>query len=376
MKVAAFFALAIGGLLAPLAALVVALLLSPFPYERFGPGPVEPPPAAAELAHQFAPGAMAIPLTAVGGRACTAGFRGAWPDGTAVGVAAFRSADAAGEAVEALLARGDFQLTSRTNALRYSEGSGRRADGTPVQVLAWTEGSWLLWIEAPDAVAFEARLRTLPFLRSRAAKPLADRCLGDLFPLALIGYFGWLVVLVPAWTRTASWAAVIRPPPGVAPVDAAELRRRLLALRHPDHPYAIREEGAFLIAEWNVVDRRWLEILSAGGARIVHRIRLRVDADDRTVRTQDCEGSLRWTTGGLLSAPEISWTVSRGITFFEYQYAAHPAFTVENGRIRFSPAATWSFRLSEMKNPLVQIVTQSGWTYRPVLSFLSRALFG
>lgn len=375
MRVFAFFALAIGGLLLPGAVLVLLLVLSPFPYERVGPAATLDAPEARALAASFAPGGSATALDAVGAVPCRSGTRAQWPDSTAVGVAVLNDADQANAALEALFRSDGWDFTSRTNAIQYAAGSGRRSNGDPVQIFAWTEGAWLLWLEAPDEARLRGRVEQSSFLRVRAQEPLGSRLLGADFPYTVALYLVWLVCLVPAWTRTASWAAVVAPDRGIPAVADAELRRRLLALRDARHPFEIREDGPWLLVTWKL-EQQWLQIMSAGGVRLVHRLRLRIDPDDHTVRVRDEQGQLHWSTGTLGSAPEISWSASRGITFFEYQFSAHPAFTVERGQIVFKPDLHYRFRLSELKDPVLRIVCGSGWTWRPVLAFWNRALFG
>ncbi len=376
MRVLVFFLVAIGGLLLPLALVVLLLLLSPFPYERFGPAPVSPPPTASVLASQFAPDSRATPISSVGEVPCTSGMRANWEDGSSVGVAAFASAETAAQALEALFRSPGYDFRSRTNALRYLEGAGVREDGSPLKLFAWTEADWLFWIEARGAEAFDRRLSGLPFLRPRARKPFADRLLGENILWLFGGLLGYIAVLVPVWTRTASWAAVVPATSGVAPVGIDELRRRILALDHPQHPIRVGVEGPWITVEWKLADARWCEILGAAGVHTVHRLRLRLDADDHTVRAQDHQGTVRWATGTLGLAPEISWSVQRGIVFADVHFEAHPSLAVEQGTVVFRPAHGYSYNLNEIKAPVIRIIADSGWTYRPVLSFLSRALFG
>lgn len=380
MRVVLFFAVACGGILLPNVLLVVLLLASPFPYERIGPGPVDPQPTTGRaLAAGFAPDARDLQeLPDLCGLVPRAAVRAAWSDGTAVGIAAFATTDDAGRAEERLLDRDDWHITERTNALKYRRGVGKGAAGGPLEVFLWTEGAWLFWIEAPTAAALDERVARLPFLRLRAEKPFADRLFTTGIPWLLGGLLVYVLCLVPVFTRTASWAAVVAPagPPGGAPVAAAELARRLLALNGPDSPFTVTVEGDWATAEWRLVDRKWLQIASANRVRLVHRVRLRLDAEDLTARAQDQQSELRWSVDGLALAAALSWRAIRGITFFEYRYEAQYGFLVEGGRVRFAPAYSFSFNLAELKDPLVKVVTQSGWTYRPVLGFASRALFG
>ncbi len=376
MRVVVFFLVAFGGLLLPVGSAALALLLAPFPYERTGPRPETPPPSHEILASRFAPGGPDSPLSAVGSLPCISGMRAGWNDDSALGIAAFGSAEEAAGAVDALFRLDSWSFTSRTNAFRYTAGAGSRSDGKPVELFAWTEDSWLFWIEAPSSETMEQRIRALPFIEPRLEKPLIDRLFGEQVGLLLGIFAGYLILLVPVWTRTASWAAVAPARSGVTPVPCDELRRRLLALNRPDHPFRVTVDGPWITAEWNVVDRHWVEILSASGIRLVHRVRMRLDPDDTTVRAQDHQGSLTWSTGTLGLAPQIAWSVERGIVFADYRFGVHPALRVENGRLVFGAAAAYRFNLAEMKGPIVEVVTQSGWTWRPVLSFLSRALFG
>ena len=142
-----------------------------------------------------------------------------------------------------------------------------------------------------------------------------------------------------------------------------EVRQRLLALNRETAPYQIRDssaEGVDLIAEWKIVDARWYEIFAKANLTKVFRIYMKFDESKHEVRAKDEEYTVEWRAG----VPSLSLSASKFSgqkTSIEFGTAY--AFTEE-----FKPGQVYNYRFntSEIKKPIQEAVTASGWTYKGV----------
>ena len=200
----------------------------------------------------------------------------------------------------------------------------------------------------------------------------------DAFLLRTLGpVLLWALLAVPWFGRMASWAGASPPALGARVLDAATLRRNLLALGGGALPFTVtggaRDDE--LIVDWRYADTRLTSALQLTGRRRVHRIVLRLDERRHVVCAQDRHATLDWSAGGAKNAASLDWRASRGITLFQYEHETELGIGVENGRLSITPRASYTFDLRELKGPVVATVTRSGWEWRPVVAF-SRLLGG
>ena len=159
------------------------------------------------------------------------------------------------------------------------------------------------------------------------------------------------------------------PAPGVAPVPAEELQRRLLALNNDQVPFSIAPgpggEAGDLVAEWKVVDAQWLEIFAKAGIEKTHRIYLTFDVSESEVRVLEESWDVQWRAG----VPEITVSAEafRGRTLGSKSFGTGYAFKGINP-LDYGQVYNYRFDVSEMKDPIATVVTGGGWTFRPVVS--------
>src|SRR5262245_19171119 len=177
----------------------------------------------------------------------------AYDDGSRAHVARFEDAYAAVGALEGFFDSPGRMSSTRTNAHHFTRGNGALHDGTPFEVFAWTEGPWLFAVEAKSATELEARMDRLVFLRRTDGLGPSDPLHGRL-PLLIIGLIAWIAIMIPIWTRTASWAAVVAPSGAARAVDRAELERRLRALDIPGGPFTVQIDRGYAVIEWRIGD--------------------------------------------------------------------------------------------------------------------------
>ncbi len=178
------------------------------------------------------------------------------------------------------------------------------------------------------------------------------------------------------WNRIGSWAAAVVPAPGVEPVSGPELRRRLLALNDLDAPLrAVERKDGTIDVTWRLADARWAGLMTLSGVRTIASIRLRLSEKERVCRALDIARSLRFTADGPRTGFSLEGAFFRGIVLGRWEYEKQAGIVVRDGLPTVGTAYEYTFRHAELKNPVVNIVVQGGWQYRPVM-FLSRILGG
>ena len=154
-----------------------------------------------------------------------------------------------------------------------------------------------------------------------------------------------------------------RPPAGTPVRSPQEVLNGLMSLNRDTAPYRLidgKSEKVDLIAEWRIVEAEWYEVFSKAGLSKTFRIYLKLDAAQHEVRAMDREYTLEWAVG----VPKLSVAVSsfKG-QIQEVEFGKAYAFTET-----LAPGQVYNYRFStkELKQPIQDTVTSSGWTYRGV----------
>jgi hypothetical protein len=156
------------------------------------------------------------------------------------------------------------------------------------------------------------------------------------------------------------------PAADVPAITAEELRQRLLALNHEQVPFRVATEAgddADLVAEWKIVDADWYEIFGRAGLEKVHRLLLGLDESEHEVRVLEQSLNVEWHAG----VPNLSLSVEKfqGRTLGSFEYGKAAGFTGVNP-LAIGEIYEYRFKASEMKDPIAEVVTEAGWTWRPV----------
>ncbi len=207
----------------------------------------------------------------------------------------------------------------------------------------------------------------------KGAAPLfpALQPLGRLFEPAAMKAAGLMlmVLLYSAWFfKGAAWAAGAPPAPGVAALAAPDLAARLESINALDVPFRVErgERAGEFFATWRYADAKWVDYARAHGIRHTFKIRLVLDESSRVVRTTDYGARYDWSAGA--DSARIQWNAAIGIVFFQTEQRRVFGLQLdEQGRFKPELSYAYKFNLQEMKNPLIHAVTQSGWSWRPVV---------
>lgn len=150
---------------------------------------------------------------------------------------------------------------------------------------------------------------------------------------------------------------------GATKLSATELRMALLALNRDTAPWLVRDgapEGCDLVAEWKIVDARWYEIFAKASLSKVFKILMKFDEAKSEVRSVDHEFTVEWRAG----APMLSAAVEA----FRGQKTEISFGTAYGFTETLAPGQIYNYRFNtkELKEPLQNTVTQSGWRWQGV----------
>lgn len=154
-----------------------------------------------------------------------------------------------------------------------------------------------------------------------------------------------------------------RPPTGTPVLSPSEVRDRLLALSRPTAPWRISDgasDGVDLVAEWRLHEKAYGSAFQQAQKTTVFRIFLKLDGGAHEVRAGDREYTLRWDLDGLKLT--LAGSAFRG----QKQTVAFggPAHYTE--QLPSGEKVEYRFDTREIKRPLQEAVTTSGWTYKGV----------
>ena len=163
-----------------------------------------------------------------------------------------------------------------------------------------------------------------------------------------------------------SLKGITRAKAGVSPLSKEELLAKLLDLNREDLPFKVEKGGDVdLLAQWKIVDTSWYEIFAKANLEKVHKILLSLNEDERTVKVLEESYGISWRAG----VPTFSLEMEKfqGRTIGSKSFGIGYAFKGPDP-LSFGKVYQYRFDVSEMKRPIVETVTGSGWDFVPVIS--------
>lgn len=288
-----------------------------------------------------------------------------FPDGSNGLLAHFPDYKAAQAGWSAYLQGQGLALTGRGDSERGYATT--RATGERVYALP-TGRTLVVWIAANDPMIRKRATAagwTVPW-RAPLEGGSGGSGVGRFFAIAA-GMAALAVFAAFVFFRGTSWAGSSRAREGVSPVAASELEARLLAINELGQPFSIEPgsaPGEFL-ATWRWADARWMDFARLHKMTRVHRIRLRLNPETRTVTSTDFVAEFDGSAG--LDGARLRWRHERGVVLF--QHSEGRVFGVQfdtNGLPKAEAGYMYRFNLNEMKSPLIEAVTRAGWNWKPV----------
>lgn len=162
-----------------------------------------------------------------------------------------------------------------------------------------------------------------------------------------------------------------------------DVSKALLALNNADVPFRIvmgDGKDADLIAEWNLVDAKWRDLIRIAGVKKVFKMFLKLDHAAREVRSLDQEYNLSWDAGMpvLKAGKELQASFTAEIfqgrehkkeyqTAFRAEDILKSVFGLLCGKCAApKPIYEYKFDTGEIKTPIINAVTKCGWTLKQV----------
>lgn len=255
-------------------------------------------------------------------------------------------------------------VTSNTSvdagALKYVRYRGEGVSG-----LIWVSGTWLFGAEARDQAALEK------LIQASRAGGVGDPGLAGSLP-SMVALFGLatvaLIFLIWLLVRLIVRGLAVRPAAGTPALNRQQLVQQLLALNDPERPWIVRPgPEADLVAEWKYADARWWGVLGKAGVKKAYRLRLYFDEARHQCGALDEFGEIDWSAG-LLSAPGVHFSQSffRGIQLVKKERGVAYGFKTPTGG-GAGKVLDYAFDIDEVKQPVIDAVVASGWTYQPIV---------
>jgi hypothetical protein len=180
-----------------------------------------------------------------------------------------------------------------------------------------------------------------------------------------------LVQVFVVFPLLGSWAAAVEPKSEVR-LPTEEVRRRLLSLNDESLPFVVVQDSDNanrVTASWKIADEKWIELFAARGLRIQYALRMKLLEAKCVVEAQDNFKRFEYTAGlgarGIRFRSRFSFF--KGISLFQYQRGLRYGLIFKDGELKIDYAYNYRFSMAEIKNPIIDIVTESGWTFKPVI---------
>lgn len=191
--------------------------------------------------------------------------------------------------------------------------------------------------------------------------------------ITAVGLFtgAWVLAQFFVFGRVASWASTVEASPGASPVTAATLASRLLALNGLRAPWQVsagNRPGEYFV-DWRYADATWLDSMRVHGLTRTYRLVLRLDERGHIVRALERHAELDWSASAAPTLATLRWQASYGINFFKYQHGRVFGLQIRNGQPTLDLSYAYTFSLRELKNPIIDLVADAGWQFRPVITF-------
>ena len=165
----------------------------------------------------------------------------------------------------------------------------------------------------------------------------------------------------------------------MTPKTMAEIQQLALAINSPDQPFGITAAGTQIVGHWNILDAKWLGLLSANSAAKDYTITFDLDAANHqfsyTERDKTTNATAGTAPGGGISLGGSS-SFFKGKEFGTHDIGMDIGFGMKDKDkpVQAVGVVTYNFSNAQIKDPIMQLLQQSGWTEKKAGIF--KKLFG
>ncbi len=177
------------------------------------------------------------------------------------------------------------------------------------------------------------------------------------------------ILLLYVLPKMGSWATTIKAIPGVQPIPMNDLLEKLNSINSLDAPLTIKQ-GKIpneLIVQWNVASQKWVGLMFAGGVKFIYTLTIRLDENKHIAKVREKQVSASWDAGVLHAG--FNFSFFQGINLFTFKTSQLTGIIWKDGKFVLDNAYKYTFNPNEIKDPISQVITQSGWDFVPVVFF-------
>ena len=180
---------------------------------------------------------------------------------------------------------------------------------------------------------------------------------------------------------TSTWATTIYAHQGVTPVSIEQMRSRLVGLNDEKIPFEIivdKKNPNKIVARWNIIDSKWLQIFSANRLTIYYELRMRLvdrGSKGKYVKAQDYLRKMEYSIGTDVLNPlqihlHYNFNLNKGIIPYHYDKRLLYGLIYNDDQFKIDYAYNFRFVNIEIKNPIIKVITESGRDFRPTVFLL------
>jgi hypothetical protein len=162
--------------------------------------------------------------------------------------------------------------------------------------------------------------------------------------------------------KGGAWVAAVDPDEGVKSIPKEELKTILMKINELDVPFEVIEKDSDTYSvEWKM-DKKWQGILESRQVKILYHLGMKLNDRRKSVSVIESKRNVVLEKGILRL--KAGFELFRGITFKSYEKEAVYGLSYTDGRLAVT-GYNYTFNVQEIKNPLIELVTGSGWKWEP-----------
>ena len=149
----------------------------------------------------------------------------------------------------------------------------------------------------------------------------------------------------------------------IPPLAKRRLLEKLLSLNSSSLPYEIKPaRDTDILIEWKIVDAEWAGVFSREGLKRVYRAYILLDENLHAVRYCEEMGAVEWSAG----IPKVTFRKE----FFRGRILYQKSWGVQYGikeDLTIGKVYEYKFDIGYLRDPIKEVVEESGWEFVPVL---------
>ena len=183
-------------------------------------------------------------------------------------------------------------------------------------------------------------------------------------------FIAYIVFFFVAMVRIFEWSVISLPKEGVDPVDSQVLLQRVSDLTHKMPVSVDLPKPNIIVYRWNYANEKFVHFFGAGKIVKSYELTLKLNPKTKEVYSSETIKEINLGVQGLTRA-FAKFQFFKGISLFNIDYAKGNGFTVKDGQVVFDELYNYKFNDAELKGPIINTITLSGWKFAPKVFLLT-----